>query len=92
MRSDLDKSKLIELYHLHWRSKEHKCESCGKYLGRENKTYFHDHLLEKNKYPNFAYELWNLYLVCFECHDKKTRGFPTENHKKAIEKATLHII
>ena len=80
-----------ELFQLHWNTKSHYCESCKAYLGKENKTIFHDHLLEKSKYPEYRYELWNLYLVCLACHDEKTRGFPTEKHKLAIEKVLEKI-
>lgn len=80
-------NKQLELFELHWNTKSHYCQSCNAYLGKENKTIFHDHLLEKSKYPQFRFELWNLYLVCLKCHDEKSRGFPTVNHKLAIEKA-----
>lgn len=80
-------NELIEFFNKHWANKPHKCESCGAYLGRENKTIFHDHLLERSKYPQFKLDMRNMYLVCLKCHDEKTRGFPTANHKKAIESA-----
>lgn len=81
-----------EFFNLHWSKKPHRCESCGQYLGKENKTIFHDHLLEKNKYPQFKFELSNMYMVCLKCHDEKTRGFPTANHKKAIEDAKSRLL
>jgi hypothetical protein len=84
-KEDIDKQN--QLFTKHWASKVHYCESCNIYLGSQNKTIFHDHLLEKNKYPDFKNELWNLYLVCLACHDEKTRGFPTVAHRAAIQKA-----
>lgn len=82
-----DIKRMFEFFEAHWKSKPHKCECCGKYLGSENKTIFHDHLLEKSKYPEYKYEMSNMYLVCLQCHDEKSRGFPKPNHKKAIEHA-----
>lgn len=86
-----DYKKQLELFETHWKQKPHKCESCGAYLGSENKTIFHDHLLEKSKYPEYRFEMWNLYMVCLKCHDEKSRGFPTEKHRVAIEKALEKI-
>lgn len=79
--------KRFVLFEKHWELKNHYCESCNTYLGVENKSYFHDHLIEKSKRPDLDLNLHNLYLVCWECHSKKTNGFPTENHKLAIKKA-----
>lgn len=68
-----------------WSKKRHYCESCGLWLGNEPLSIFFDHLLEKSKYPEFALMENNIYLCCGECHTKKTNGFSTENHKKAIK-------
>ena len=78
--------KQFELFEKHWNLKPHYCESCGKWLGNENNICFHDHLIEKSKRRDLALEIDNLFLVCMGCHNLKTNGFPTENHKKAIEK------
>lgn len=77
--------KQFELFEKHWNLKPHYCESCGKWLGNENNLCFHDHLVEKSKRRDLALEIDNLFLVCMDCHNLKTNGFPTENHKKAIE-------
>lgn len=68
-----------------WSKRRHYCESCGLWLGNEPLSIFFDHILEKSKYPEFALMENNIYLCCGECHTKKTNGFPTENHKKAIK-------
>lgn len=70
--------------------KEHptkECQSCGKRIYGPNKPLYHDHLLEKNRYPEFRLDRRNLFLVCGDCHQKKSMGFPTAIHKAAIEKA-----
>ena len=77
----------FKLFEQHWNSKPHYCESCGKWLGNENLSIFHDHLIEKSKRIDIALEINNLYLCCADCHSLKTNGFPTEKHKIAIEKA-----
>lgn len=66
--------------------KEHNCENCGKWLGKEPLSYMFDHLLEKNKHPDLAFEEENIMLVCLECHDNKTRGFITELVREKIER------
>ena len=53
----------------------HKCENCGKFLGKEPKTYMFEHRLEKSKYPELKYEKDVIKYTCLECHDRKTRGF-----------------
>jgi hypothetical protein len=70
-----------------WNSKKkHNCENCGKWLGKEPLSYMFDHLLEKNKHPDLAFEEENIMLVCLECHDNKTRGFLTELVREKIER------
>lgn len=65
--------------------KEHKCENCGKWLGKEPLSYMFDHLLEKSKHPELKYEEDNIMLVCLECHNNKTRGFLTDLVRVKIE-------
>ena len=69
-----------------WKKNKHVCENCGVKLGNEPKTYMFDHLLEKSKYPNLAFEEDNIMIVCLECHDNKTRGFISELIKERIKK------
>jgi len=62
-----------------WKNrKQHDCENCGKWLGKEPLSYMFDHLLEKSKFPELKFEEDNIMLVCLECHDNKTRGFLTD--------------
>lgn len=58
-----------------WASRPHKCEVCGKFLGNEARTYHFDHVLEKSKFPEYEFDADNIMLICFEDHDKKSRGF-----------------
>jgi len=64
-----------------------KCESCGKKLYEPARSYYFDHLIEKSKRPDLAFEKDNIFLCCLTCHSLKTDGHPTEVHRKAIEKA-----
>lgn len=64
-----------------------KCRSCGTKIWGEFLTLYFDHLLPKKKYPKFEFEEKNIYFCCGECHSKKENGFPTVNHKNAMEKA-----
>ena len=69
-----------------WNSRVHICESCGVGLGDELRSYHIDHLLEKSKYPELKLEPLNFYLVCLDCHYKRTNGHPTPKHQEAINK------
>lgn len=77
----------MQLFMAHWLLKPHVCEVCNAYLGSENKSIYHDHLLEKSKYPELRFVIENLLLVCFECHQCKTNGFPKIKHQEYINKA-----
>jgi hypothetical protein len=67
-----------------WNKRQHVCEICGKWLGKEPRTYMFDHLLEKYKYPNLEYKEENILLVCLEDHDLKTRGIINEKYQEKI--------
>lgn len=77
----------FEFYNSIWNIRNHNCEVCSKYLGEELLSIFFDHLLEKELYPQFRYNLDNILLVCGDCHTNKTNGFPKEKHKQAIIRA-----
>jgi 5-methylcytosine-specific restriction endonuclease McrA len=81
--------KLWQLFEEHWRIKPHICQSCNCKLFGENKSIYHDHLLEhgRERYEHLKFEMDNLFLVCFDCHTKKGNGYPEELHQKAIENA-----
>jgi 5-methylcytosine-specific restriction endonuclease McrA len=78
--------KLWQLFEEHWRIKPHICQSCNCKLFGENKSIYHDHLLEhgRERYEHLKFEMDNLFLVCFDCHTKKGNGYPTEKHQEAI--------
>ena len=80
-----DIEKMWALMEEHWNSKPHVCESCGDPIWGENKTLYHDHLLEKSVYEEYKYDIDNLFMCCWECHTKKGNGYPTEKHKVAIQ-------
>ena len=87
MRSKADVAKMREFFLSIWKKRKHRCESCDKWLGNEPLSYMFDHLLEKNKYPDLAYDENNICLMCLECHDNKTRGFANEIVTERIKKA-----
>lgn len=66
----------------------HECFMCKKKLGNEAKSYFFDHCLEKGveKYRHLMYNEDNIFYLCLECHDEKTRGFIPDIYKIEIEK------
>jgi hypothetical protein len=67
-----------------WTKRPHVCQHCGKKLGNEPRTYMFDHLLEKQKYKTLEFEEENIWLVCLECHDEKSRGIITEKYREKI--------
>lgn len=68
-------SKMKQFFMDYWREhKPHVCENCSKYLGKEPLSYMFDHVLEKSKYQELAFEEENIMYLCLECHDLKTRG------------------
>lgn len=71
-----------------WAKRAHVCQHCGKKLGNEARTYMFDHLLEKQKYKNLEFEEENIWLVCLECHDEKTRGIISEKYREKINFVT----
>lgn len=87
-----DTKELHEFFQQLWdrMPKKKNCQSCGAPIWGENKTYYWDHLLTQQKYPECRLMDWCLYFCCLECHQKRTNGHPTENHAKAIEKAQQH--
>ena len=93
---NVEKAKLLDkqkqLFELHWKSKPHNCQVCELKLGSENLSIYHDHILEKSKFPELRFELENLILVCFSCHQKKTNGFPEPKHQEFINKAKLKFL
>lgn len=80
----LGTKKRDEFFMAIWVTRKHKCEVCNKPLGSSPRSYMFDHLLEKNKYPNLAFEADNIALVCLECHDNKTRGFISKEYQEKI--------
>lgn len=51
-----------------WQEREHVCHETGEKLyGEPLKSYFH-HVLEKEMYPQFRYEKWNMVLVSVATH------------------------
>ncbi len=80
-----------EMFELHWSSKPHICENCNTPLWGENKSLYHDHLLEKGteKYKHLKYEIGNLFLCCWECHTNKGNGYPGKKHQQAIQNAKI---
>lgn len=77
-----------DFYNLLWESREQKmCDVCGEGLYGDNKNYYHDHLIEKSTNNELRYEVWNMALVCLDCHSLKTNGHPKDKHKELIKRA-----
>lgn len=57
-----------EFYTEVWSASPHKCQECGKKLGREPLTLFFHHLLEKRNHPEFRHTHENITILCPDCH------------------------
>jgi hypothetical protein len=78
-------SEMKQFFMRYWReNKEHNCEICKVWLGSNPLTYMFDHVLEKSKYPELAFEEENIMYLCLLCHDKKTRGYYDDITKERI--------
>ncbi len=82
--SNIDKGIRTKFFMNIWAKRPHVCEHCGKWLGKEPRTYMFDHLLEKCKYPELRLEEDNILLVCLQCHDLKSRGIISEKYQEKI--------
>lgn len=67
-----------------WKERPHVCQNCGTHLGYQIRSYMFDHLLEKEKYPQLEFEKENIWMVCLECHDNKSRGFISDKYREKI--------
>lgn len=69
-----------------WLARPHVCTFCKCDLGVKPKTYYFDHILEKQAFPGLRHDEENIQLLCLECHSNKTNGivpawFKTEKEK-----------
>lgn len=72
----LDIKRLHKLYRDIWDSREDECGNCVCYeTGRElpfsfrQNTCCYHHVLPKNRYPEYAYEPWNIVILHPEIHE-----------------------
>lgn len=79
-------SEMKQFFMNFWRTHNpHVCEVCNIPLGKEPLSYMFDHVLEKSKYPELAFEEENIMYLCLSCHDEKTRGHYNEITKERIK-------
>jgi hypothetical protein len=81
------KGKMRSFFLRIWEERSHYSEVSGEYLGNFPLSWMFDHLLEKSKYPDFAFEKNNIALVTFEEHEAKTNGRPLPKHQELIDNA-----
>lgn len=84
---EAEKQQLIDdkkFYMEIWSERPHVCSCCNKYLGKEPLTVYFDHILEKSKYPELRHNKLNIWLLCMECHDNKSRGNLNDCMKEKI--------
>ena len=69
-----------------------KCRSCSGPIFGDFKPIYFDHLLFKDKYPQYRMTEANIWFLCGDCHYQATSGFYRENHLAEREKVlALHL-
>lgn len=81
-----------------WRSRSHKCECCDTSLF-EPRLYMFHHILEKrdkkgryDDYSQFRHCMWNIMLLCWQCHDAYERNPDTRPFIVIAKQALLDIL
>ena len=65
-------------YMVIWLKREHKCQNCGAPILYFEFKNFH-HLLPKRPdggYPQYRHKEWNIWILCWPCHDTNDNGNP----------------
>lgn len=74
-----------------WNEREHKCQNCGAEIPQFSILWFH-HILPKREdggYPQYRYCKWNIWILCWTCHDTHDNGNPdSKTLAKLIEERT----
>lgn len=60
----------VKFYSKIWSFRPHICYETGIYLGVEPRSYMFHHVLEKEKYPEFRHEVWNIVLLGWDAHNQ----------------------
>lgn len=81
------RTKDLLFYQEIWNERPHICQSCDKYIHGELLTIYIEHVLEKGveRFKHLRYNKNNIQIICSECHNCKSNGFPTEKYKLIIE-------
>lgn len=65
-------------YMIIWLEREHSCQNCGAAIFEFVSLAFH-HILPKREdggYPEYRYCKWNIWILCWTCHDTHDNGNP----------------
>lgn len=68
------REKDIAFYMEIWEERPHICENCNVRIN-EPRTYNFDHILEKSKHKELRHEKENIWILCMECHTRKTNCY-----------------
>lgn len=67
-----------EFYLVIWIERVHQCQNCGAPIYHFSLLWFH-HILPKREqggYPQYRYCKWNIWILCWLCHDTHDNGNP----------------
>lgn len=73
-----------ELFKQIWKNRPHICTNCGGWLGDEPQPCFFSHIKGKGAHPELRLSVFNIQLLCFECHRVFDQGTKAEFEKRNI--------
>lgn len=85
---------MIDFFFQIWNERPHISEISGAFLGHEPLTVFFHHILEKEMYPDLAFEKENIILLTLEEHDNVGMGrykYPKINYLREKLKLKFNI-
>ena len=63
----------IKFYKWVWAHRPHYCEECMKPLNEYSAVHV-SHILSRGAFPNMAYDIRNINILCYNCHSKWENG------------------
>ncbi len=68
----------------HMEDSPRRCCDCNAPVYTFSTACFH-HILEKSPYPEYMFDLWNIYFVCLDCHNKIHAGILSDKYKQVLQ-------
>lgn len=82
------------LYLIIWQEREHKCQCCDEPIFEFSILLFH-HILPKRPrggYPQYRHCKWNIWILCWKCHDTHDNGNPESKTISKLRKEYRRLL